>query len=132
MNPYSVNSNALNARLIALATVLLLLAGSLYAAVLTGLPPDYPKHFDNYGTVDAVDLNTRTVVIGDQILVVTENTTIIAPNRGEVAMAALQLGQLVGVEVSGYGSYSQAILQRAWIMPRHITLEQMHAAQQEE
>ena len=115
-----------------LFVLILLLAQVSLAAGLSGLPANYPKQFDSYGLVESVDLTKRTAFIDDHLVRLTEKSVIIAPNRGEVAVTTLRPGQLVAYEITGTRNQRIAELRRVWIMPAHISMQNMHRAQQEE
>ena len=102
------------------------------AAGLSGLPADYPQQFDSYGLVESVDLTKRTAFIDDYLVRLTDKSVIIAPNRGEVAVTSLRPGQLVAYEITGTRNQRIAELRRIWIMPAHISMQDMYRAQQEE
>lgn len=103
-----------------------------WAAGLNGLPSEYPKSFDSFGLIDSIDLAKRTAVVNDELVAFDDKSVINAPNRGEVTLSSLRPGQLVAYEISRYRNQRIGRLRQLWIMPSHITLQDMFAAQQSE
>jgi len=115
-----------------LLALLLLPVQNVSAAGLSGLPAAYPQQFDSYGLVESVDLTKRTAVIDDHLVSFSEKSIILAPNRGEVTVTSLRPGQLVAYEITGTRNQRISELRRIWIMPSHISMQDMYRAQQEE
>jgi len=103
-----------------------------WAAGLNGLPSEYPRTFDTFGLIDSIDLAKRTAVINDELVTFDDKSIIHAPNRGVVTLSSLRPGQLVAYQISRHRNQRVGQLRQLWIMPSHISLQDMFAAQQAE
>ena len=96
----------------------LLMMVALLATVTTlaaELPAYYPKGgFQGVGTVDAIILEERRIIINDLSFVLADNTVIHTPSAYAVPISRLRIGVDVGYRMVNRGSTIAEI----WMLPR--------------
>ena len=95
---------------------LMLVACCLFAgtALAQSLPNYYPdKGFQRTGTVDAVNVERQSIVINDQLMSLSGNVIVHAPNAYAVPATRLTKGTRVGYKLSQNGS----LIVELWILP---------------
>ena len=98
-------------RLIALFVLGLAMTASMAAK----LPANYPQGFTHAGTIDAIDLNRRILILGDAQYPMGDIVRVHETNGKSRALSARDIGKEAGISTSAAG---RSIVREIWILPR--------------
>jgi len=102
-------------KLIAFTAILLCLL-ALPPAILAGsLPAYYPDHFDRWGVIDRLDLNTQEIIIDDVMMHFATGTKTHTLNTEFSMIQSLNKGMKVGVRFS---SNNRGLIEEIWVLPK--------------
>jgi len=102
-----------------LPAVLLALASGMAFA---GTAATLPQSFDHVGTIDAVDLGTNTIVVGDVRLNLAPDLQVYGPRQEQMSAGSLAKGQQVGLQIARGGAGAKTVYE-IWIIPPGSDLE---------
>lgn len=98
-------------RLIALLFMGLAMTASLAAQ----LPGNYPEGFTDAGTIDAIDLDRRVLILGDMQYSMGDVVRVHETNGKSRALSPRDVGKEAGISTSAAG---RSIVREVWMLPR--------------
>lgn len=98
-------------RLIALLFMGLAMTASLAAQ----LPGNYPEGFTDAGTIDAIDLDRRVLILGDMRYPLGDVVRVHETNGKSRALSPRDVGKEAGISTSAAG---RSIVREVWMLPR--------------
>ena len=94
---------------------LLFLGLAMTASHAAQLPGNYPQDFSDAGTIDAIDLNRRVLILGDAQYYMGDIVRVHETNGKSRALSSRDIGKEAGISTSAAG---RSIVREVWILPR--------------
>lgn len=94
---------------------LVFLGLAMTASQAAQLPGNYPQDFNGAGTIDAIDLNKRVLILGDAQYHMGDIVRVHETNGKSRALSARDIGKEAGISTS---AGRRSIVREVWILPR--------------
>ncbi|MDH5516062.1 MAG: hypothetical protein OEY45_12980 [Gammaproteobacteria bacterium] len=100
-----------------LRLIVLLFMGLATTALLAAqLPANYPQGFTGAGTIDAINLDRRVLILGDVMYNLGDVVRVHETNGKSRALSSRDIGKEAGIYTSV--NRRRAIVREIWILPR--------------
>jgi hypothetical protein len=93
---------------------LLFLGLAMTALMAAQLPGNYPQGFTAAGTIDAIDLNRRVLILGDAQYPMGDVVLVHETNGKSRALSPRDIGKEAGLSTSTAG---RSIVREVWMLP---------------
>ena len=94
---------------------LFVLGLAMTASLAAKLPANYPQAFTDAGTIDAIDLNRRVLILGDARYPMGDIVRVHETNGKSRALSSRDIGKEAGISTSAAG---RSIVREVWMLPR--------------
>ncbi len=100
-------------------TLIGLFATALLVCTLPGIAAAAtPTRFEQYGTVDDIDIQAGKIVVGDALFLITAATPVVLSTGQRVPVNTLQKGMKVGCSVGPTVKGRVTSVTQVWILPK--------------
>ncbi|HSG11786.1 MAG TPA: hypothetical protein VLB10_08595 [Gammaproteobacteria bacterium] len=93
---------------------LLIMGLAMTAALAARLPENYPQGFTDAGTIDAIDLKRRVMILGDMQYPLGHVVRVHETNGKSRDLSPRDVGKEAGISTSAAG---RSIVREVWILP---------------
>ena len=94
---------------------LLIMGLAMTASLAARLPENYPQGFNDAGTIDAIDLKRRVMILGDMQYHLGDVVRVHETNGKTRALSPRDIGKEAGINTSV--ARRRAIVREMWILP---------------
>lgn len=99
--------------------LLLMLSLSLQPSVADNLPDYYPAKFQQFGTIDSIDRNKRTITVSDRKYFMGRNLAVHSLRTQQDSELSLRKGVTIGLNYYT-NEKGQQYMTEAWLLPADL------------